>query len=102
WRFAALRELAARPVSRLPRVHVALAEAQRLASAACFAGAGFGEGGKGAAPARARLVEVIEQICADVAAELRVQRLSSSQDSFLEAHRAELRSRIADAWLRDL
>ncbi|NTV39764.1 MAG: tetratricopeptide repeat protein, partial [Demequinaceae bacterium] len=42
WRFAALRELAARPVSRLPRVHVALAEAQRLASAACFAGAGFG------------------------------------------------------------
>jgi len=107
WRFAALRELAARPVSRLPQVHVALAEAQRLASTACFGGAGFGGagfgyGGKGAAPAGARLTEVIERVCADVAAELRAQRLSSSEDSFLEAQRAEVQSRIGDAWLRGL
>jgi len=122
WRFAALRELAARPVSRLPQVHVALAEVQRLASAACFGGAGFGgagfggagfggagfggagfgEGGQGAAPARARLTEAIERVCADVAAELRAQRLSSSDDPFLETQRAQLQSRIGDAWLRGL
>lgn len=102
WHFAALRELASRPVSRLPHVHVALAETLRLASAACFGGAGFGEGGKGATPARARLAEVIEGVCADVVAELRAQRLTSSEDPFLEAHRTQLRLRIGDEWLREL
>lgn len=102
WHFAALRELAARPLSRLPQVHVDLSQAQRLASAACFGGAGFGEGGKGSAPARATLTAVIEQVCADVAAELRAQGLSSSDDPFLEAQRAQIQSRIGDDWLRDM
>ena len=102
WRFAALRELGARPASRLHGVHRDLADVQRLASAACFGGAGFGEGGKGAAPARAALAVAIERACADVANELRAQGLTESVDPFLEAHRTEVQSRIGDAWLRGL
>ena len=102
WRFAALRELSARPVSRLPGVHRDLTEVQRLASAACFAGAGFGEGGKGATPARAALGAAIERACAHVADELRSQGLSESLDPFLEAHRTEVQARIGDEWLRGL
>ena len=102
WRFAALRELGARPVSRLPGVHRDLATVQRLASAACFGGAGFGEGGKGSAPARVALAAAIEKACVDVATELRAQDLTESADPFLEAHRTEVQSRIGDAWLRGL
>ncbi len=102
WQFAALRDLALRPASRLPDVHPLLADAVRLASAACLGGAGFGEGGKGAAPARAELQRVIEAACASVAAELRAQRLSDATDAFLEPHRDSVQSRIGDAWLRGL
>ncbi|WP_062516978.1 DUF4037 domain-containing protein [Demequina gelatinilytica] len=102
WRFATLRALAARPASRLPHVHERLSDAVRLASAACLGGAGFGEGGAGAGPARERLESAIAEACAQVAAELRVQGLSRSGAEFLEDHRAELRARISDPWLRDL
>ncbi|WP_062303165.1 DUF4037 domain-containing protein [Demequina subtropica] len=102
WRFAALRALAARPASRLPGVHETLSDAVRLASAACLGGAGFGEGGAGSGPARERLEAAIAEACAQVAAELRVQGLSRSGAEFLEDHRAELRARIRDPWLRDL
>lgn len=102
WHFAALRKLAARPASRLPDVHRHLADAVRLASAACLGGAGFGEGGAGAAPARVALEEAIDRACADVAAELRAQRLTGSSDPFLEHHRGEVQARISDPWLRAL
>lgn len=102
WHLAALRALAARPATRLPGVHARLEDVMRLASAACFGGAGFGEGGKGSAPARAALEEAIERACAEVAAELRVQRLSDSDEPFLEAQRARVQARIKDQWLREL
>lgn len=102
WHFAALRALAARPVSRLPDVHRDLTEAVRLASAACLGGAGFGEGGKGATPARDAVERAIERVCASVAAELRAQRLSDATEGFLEAHRDAVQSRIVDPWLRGL
>ncbi|WNM24152.1 DUF4037 domain-containing protein [Demequina capsici] len=102
WQSAALRRLASRPVSRLAGVHAQLADAQRLASAACFGGAGFGEGGAGAAPARRGLQAAIDDVCTQVVAELRLQRLSASDSTFLEAHRDEVRARIGDPWLRAL
>ncbi|WP_062200669.1 tetratricopeptide repeat protein [Demequina salsinemoris] len=102
WQGAAMRALAARPVSRLPRVHARLTDAQRLASAACFGGAGFGEGGAGAGPAREALAEAIEDVCAQVVTELRMQRLSVADSTFLEAHRDQVRARIGDPWLRAL
>lgn len=102
WQFAALRALAARPASRLPDVHRHLADAVHLSSAACLGGAGFGEGGAGATPARAALEQAIDSACADVAAELRAQRLTDSADPFLERHRDEVQARIADPWLRAL
>jgi len=102
WQFAALRDLAARPLSRLPEVHGDLSEIVRLASSACLGGAGFGEGGKGAAPARARLEAAIERLAARIAAELRAQGLSGSDADFLEAHRPEVQARIDDDWLRGI
>lgn len=45
-------------------------------------------------------VELVEGICLTVAAELRRQNLSGSQDSFLLAHSAELTARIRDPELR--
>jgi tetratricopeptide (TPR) repeat protein len=102
WQFAALRALARRPLSRLPDVHGDLSEALRLASAACFGGAGFGEGGKGSAPAREALEAAIERACARVVAELRAQGLSDSTEPFLERQRAAVQARIGDAWLRTL
>ncbi|WP_062317379.1 DUF4037 domain-containing protein [Demequina maris] len=102
WRFAALRRLAARPASRLPEVHRDLSEILRLASAACLGGAGFGEGGSGAGPARERLEAAIERMSARFVAELRAQGLSRSDATFLEHHRGEVQSRIRDPWLRAL
>lgn len=51
------------------------------------------QGGNGA-------VELVEGICLTVAAELRRQGLSGSQDTFLLAHSAELTARIRDPELR--
>jgi len=102
WRPAALRALAARPGSRVPTVHRDLGEAVRLASAACLGGVEFGEGGAGARGARRGLEGAIERACAAVVDELRVQRLSTATDTFLEPHRDELRARIRDPWLRSV
>ncbi|MCG2800581.1 MAG: DUF4037 domain-containing protein [Cellulomonas sp.] len=102
WQFAALRRLSARRASRLPQVAGELEQVLRLASAACFGGAGFGEGGTGAAPARERVVETIELVCAQVVDELRARGLSSSDDTFLEHQRLHVEQRITDPWLRSL
>ncbi len=66
WRFAALRRLSRRMAARLPGVCAQLEDVLRLASAACFGGVGFGEGGKGAAPAAKQVVSVVESICAEI------------------------------------
>ncbi|GMA36120.1 DUF4037 domain-containing protein [Demequina litorisediminis] len=100
WQFAALRRLAERPLSRLPEVHGDLTGVMRVASAACWGGEGFGEGGKGAGPARIALMDRIEAVCAAVAAEVRAQRLSDEPSGFLEHHRAAIAARITDPWLR--
>lgn len=102
WQFAALRRVSARRASRLPQVADELEQVLRLASAACFGGAGFGEGGAGSAPARARVVETIERVCAQVVDELRARGLTTSDDIFLEHQRPQVERRIADPWLRSL
>lgn len=51
WQFAALRKLSGSMFALLPNVGEQLETVMRLSSAACYGGAGFGEGGKGAAPA---------------------------------------------------
>jgi tetratricopeptide (TPR) repeat protein len=102
WHFAALRDVASRPASRLPHVHRGLSDALRAASAACFAGEGFGEGSHGAAPARKLLVQTIEDVCSQVVTELHTQRLSDSGELFLEHQRSEVQRRIRDDWLRNL
>lgn len=107
WQTAALRRLSRRMGSSLPGVVDDLSEVLRLASAACFGGAGldgadFGEGGKGAAPARARLEELIESICTQVVAELRARGLTRSSDTFLEHQRAYVKEHISDDWLKSL
>ncbi|MCB2412976.1 DUF4037 domain-containing protein [Demequina sp. TTPB684] len=99
WRFAALRALAQRPLSRLADVHGGLSEALRLASAACL---GAPSAGAEQAIARERLEAAIEEACAKVAAELRAQGMSDSMDPFLEGQRASVRTRIGNVWLRAL
>lgn len=102
WQTAALRRLSRRMGSSLPGVVDDLSEVLRLASAACFGGAGFGEGGKGAGPARARLEEVVETICAQVVAELLARGLTRSNDTFLEHQRPYVEEHITDDWLKSL
>ncbi|MCG2797975.1 MAG: DUF4037 domain-containing protein [Cellulomonas sp.] len=102
WQFAALRRLSARRGSRLPQVAEELTQVLRLSSAACFGGAGFGEGGAGAAPARAQVVETIERVCGQVVDELRARGLTTSDDTFLEHQRPYVEQRITDPWLRGL
>lgn len=94
WRFVALRALSARMAARLPDECARLEEILRLSSAACFGGAGFGEGGKGAAPAAARVNALVNEICADIVAELRHEGLTSSDDVFLEWQRPYVEAHI--------
>ena len=102
WQFAALRTLRQRMLSRLPDVASQLSDVLRLASAACFGGAGFGEGSKGAAPAADELQEVIEEICAAILREITRMGWTSSPDPFLEHQRALVSARITNDWLRAL
>lgn len=102
WQFAALRTLRQRMLSRLPDVASQLSDVLRLASAACFGGAGFGEGSKGAAPAAERVQEVIEEICAAILHEITRMGWTSSPDPFLEHQRAHVSARITNDWLRAL
>ena len=102
WQFAALRTLRQRMLSRLPDVASQLSDVLRLASAACFGGAGFGEGGKGAAPAAEEVQHVIEEICAAILREITRMGWTSSSDPFLEHQRVHVSARINNEWLRSL
>ncbi|SDD79044.1 Tetratricopeptide (TPR) repeat [Sanguibacter gelidistatuariae] len=93
WQFAALRKLSGRMASRLPGVSGDLSEVLCLASAACFGRA---------APARARLEELIEQICRQIVVELQARGLSQSDETFLERQRPFVEAHIDDEWLKSL
>ncbi len=94
WRFAGLRALSSRMATRLPQVCEQLESVLRLASAACYGGASFGEGGKGSSQAQKELAELISSICTEIANELRVEELSTLADDFLEWHRPYVESHI--------
>ena len=104
WRFAALRRLSRRMAARLPDACAQLEDVLRLASAACFGGVGFGEGGKGAAPAAEQVVSVVESICDEIVAELRREGLTDSDETFLEWQRPYVEEHIEhrDACLMSL
>lgn len=95
WRFAALRRLSRRMSMRLTGVCGQLETVLRLSSAACFGGAGFGEGGRGAEPAAHRIEGIVESICRDIVAELNAEGLSSSGETFLEWQRPHVEEHIA-------
>ena len=104
WRFAALRRLSRRMAARLPDACAQLEDVLRLASAACFGGVGFGEGGKGAAPAAKQVVSIVESICAEIVAELGREGLTDSDETFLEWQRPYVEEHIEhrDACLMSL
>lgn len=104
WRFAALRRLSRRMAARLPDACAQLEDVLRLASAACFGGVGFGEGGKGAAPAAKQVVPIVESICAEIVAELGREGLTDSDETFLEWQRPYVEEHIEhrDACLMSL
>ena len=95
WRFAALRRLSSRMAARLADVCGQLETLLRLSSAACYGGAGFGEGGKGSAPVAEKISQTIEHVCAEVVAELRREGLTGSDETFLEWQRPYVEEHIA-------
>lgn len=95
WRFAALRRLSSRMATRLADVCGQLETLLRLSSAACYGGAGFGEGGKGSAPVAEKISQTIEHVCAEVVAELRREGLTGSDETFLEWQRPYVEEHIA-------
>ncbi|MUH59972.1 DUF4037 domain-containing protein [Bifidobacterium canis] len=94
WRFAALRRLSARPAVLLPQVCGELEHILQLASAACFGGAGFGEGGRGAAPNVDAVTRDVDDICAQIVAVLQQLGLTDSDERFLEWQRPYVESHI--------
>lgn len=94
WQFAALRRLSRLMAARLGEVTQELEDVLRLASAACYGGAGFGEGGKGADPAAKQVQEKIEGICARIVQELQAEGLTNSQETFLEWQRPYIEAHI--------
>ncbi len=96
WRFAALRALSRRAGMRLTEVCDELETLLRRSSAACFAGAGFGEGGAGAAPHIKEVERIIETICAQIVDELRRQGLTDADADFLEWQRPYVEAHIHD------
>ncbi|AKV56135.1 tetratricopeptide repeat protein [Bifidobacterium actinocoloniiforme DSM 22766] len=95
WTFAALRQLSGRVATRLSPVAGELESILRLSSAACFGGAGFGEGGKGAAPAAERLTGQVETVCQQILQELRAEGLTNSSEGFLEWQRPYIEAHIS-------
>lgn len=95
WQFAALRKLSGSMFALLPNVGEQLETVMRLSSAACYGGAGFGEGGKGAATAIEKINDVVEQIAADIVKELKREHLTTSGETFLEWQRPYVEDRIA-------
>ncbi|PJM73898.1 hypothetical protein CS006_01670 [Bifidobacterium primatium] len=102
WQFAALRKLCRGPVTRMDDAAEQLETLLRLSSAACFGGAGFGEGGKGAGPVVRQVTEVIDHLCAEVLTELRRDGLTRSDETFLEWQRPYVEEHITNPWLKSL
>ncbi|WEV42378.1 DUF4037 domain-containing protein [Bifidobacterium sp. ESL0682] len=94
WQFAALRRLSGRMSTVLPDVCDQLETILRLSSAACFGGAGFGEGGKGSAPAQEQVQATVEHICSEIVAELKNEGLTNSDEEFLEWQRPYIEAHI--------
>lgn len=94
WQFAALRRLSKRMSTVLPDVCEQLETVLRLSSAACFGGAGFGEGGKGAAPAVGQIQGTVEHICTEIVTTLQRQGLTNSGEQFLEWQRPYVEAHI--------
>lgn len=95
WQFAALRKLSGSMFALLPNVGEQLETVMRLSSAACYGGAGFGEGGKGAAPAIKKINDIVEQIAVDIVKELKREHLTTSGETFLEWQRPYVEDHIA-------
>lgn len=95
WQFAALRKLSGSMFALLPNVGEQLETVMRLSSTACYGGAGFGEGGKGAAPAIEKINDVVEQIAVDIVKELKREHLTTSGETFLEWQRPYVEDHIA-------
>ena len=95
WQFAALRKLSGSMFALLPNVGEQLETVMRLSSAACYGGAGFGEGGKGSAPAVEKINGIVERIAADVVKELKREHLTTSSETFLEWQRPYIEDHIA-------
>lgn len=94
WKFAALRRLSRLIAARLGEVTQELEDILRLSSAACYGGAGFGEGGKGSGPAAKQIQEQVERICAQIVQELRTEGLTNSRETFLEWQRPYIEAHI--------
>ncbi|MBI0146065.1 DUF4037 domain-containing protein [Bifidobacterium sp. M0399] len=95
WTFAALRRLSGRMATRLADLTEQLEDILRLASAACYGGQGFGEGGKGARPSAERITKLVESICARIVEELQAEGLTSSPETFLEWQRPYVEAHIS-------
>ena len=95
WTFAALRRLSGRMATRLADLTEQLEDILRLASAACYGGHGFGEGGKGARPAAGRVTKLVESICARIVEELQAEGLTNSPETFLEWQRPYVEAHIS-------
>lgn len=94
WQFAALRKLSGSMFALLPNVGEQLETVMRLSSTACYGGAGFGEGGKGAATAIKKINDVVEQIAVDIVRELKREHLTTSGETFLEWQRPYVEDHI--------
>lgn len=95
WQFAALRKLSKSVFALLPDVAEQLESVMRLSSAACYGGAGFGEGGKGSAPAIDQINGIVEPIAAEIVKELQREHLTTSTETFLEWQRPYIEDHIA-------
>lgn len=94
WSFAALRRLSGRMATRLADVRGELETVMRLSSAACFGGAGFGEGGKGAGPAADEIEAAVERVASTIVVELKRAGLTRSDETFLEWQRPYVEEHI--------
>ncbi|MDF7664433.1 DUF4037 domain-containing protein [Bifidobacterium sp. ESL0763] len=104
WQFKALRKLSGMMFAVLPDVCARLENVLRLSSAACFGGAGFGEGGKGSKPAQEQVQSIVEGICVSIVDELKREGLTDSDEAFLEWQRPYVEAHIGggDSVLRSL
>lgn len=94
WQFAALRQISQRIATRLSQVTAELETVLQLASTACFGGASFGEGGKGASIAGERLQNTVNLICQQILEELLEEGLTTSSETFLEWQRPYIEAHI--------